>query len=204
MKPSIRFLPTLRIHMEMSVSDFVDFWARQHSYRDDPKYVANIDLPQLTKENLLQLLEWKNGMVLSAAKRKTMEDKVLKHVAVINTLKKNAIFDEPLFHKTFPDLGTVWRIFLRHVIQPTQFPDFDYHAYHAYRFIAGLRIKEIAKNAFIKESFYLEKYLPFYEELMRYSTRPNRRRLDDALAAFGQFIGENPKMLNSQRMRTWI
>lgn len=193
----------MRVHFEMSVSDFVDFWARQYDYGDERKYFANIALPQLNKENLLQLLEWKNGMTLSAAKRKTMEDKVLKHLSVINTLKKSSSFDEALFDKTFPDLGSVWRIFLRHVINPTQFPDFDYHAYHAYRFIAGLRIKEIAKNAHIKESFYLEKYVPFVQELLGYSSRPNHRKLDEALGAFGRFIGANPKMLSHQRLRTW-
>jgi len=202
-RPSVRLLPTLRMHLEMSVSDFVRFWSRLYDYGNEAYYFSNIFAHQFTKEQLWQLLEWKNGMVLSEAKKKTLKEKVLGHLEVINQMKAADKWNEGLFDRTFYDLGVSWRIFMRHVIKPDRFPDFDYHTYHAYRFIAGLKVKTVSKNAQLKESFYLEKYLPFVHELVSYSSRPDRRKLDEALAAFGKFLDANPGMFSNERLRTW-
>jgi hypothetical protein len=53
-------------------ADFVSFWERLYNYPLEYLYTNNIGQP-LTSDSIHALFEWKNGSVLSAAKRRSVE-----------------------------------------------------------------------------------------------------------------------------------
>lgn len=180
---------TLKQDYTATPDDFVSFWRDQYEYPNMHWYTDNINLPDLNYRNLYDLFCWKNGMNLSTKKQGTFH-KISAHLDVINQLRRE--FDESLFTSKFNWLTPVWKIFLRHVIQPNEAPIFDQHVYRAYRYIHKQEKEETAAKRI--EALYLCEYVPFFwtmEEACTYSSK----EVDDALWSFGKFLSQYPKLI---------
>lgn len=171
-----------------SITDFINHWKPLYSYFDDNRYYQNINVVQFNDTNLVDLFHWKNGMTLkgSGGKEKSLNDKILKRVLLINEYKKQSKIELEKFNEDFSDVSPVWRIFLLHIIKPNKYPIYDQHIHRTYNFIHGLEWKSI-KNTISDKSkldFYFKSYLPFVEKLEINSLK----EMDEAFFAFGQFL----------------
>lgn len=177
------------------MEDFVDFWEFQYNYRlappdtkkPDPEllYTDNIGQP-LTSARIHELFEWKNGSVLSAQKRRSVEQHFVAHVPKVNALPQSTNAEQFLLEE-FPYGGAIWRIFWLHCWQPSRFPIYDQHVHRAMVFIEQQLLEEIPKQDTEKVQQYLTRYLPFHQKFQGI----NQRSLDKALWAYGKFIKAN-------------
>lgn len=67
--------PILKFHHADAIT-FVEFWGRQYTYGKEYLYDDNIGQP-VTDDSLRALFEWKNGSVLSAKKKRSIEQYLL-------------------------------------------------------------------------------------------------------------------------------
>lgn len=181
----------LATNYQVSPDEFVEYWKDQYSYPNQHLYTDNIHLREYTTRNLYDLFCWKNGMNLSS-KKQIGFNKIAQQLDVINRLKLD--FNEDLFESHFGKMTTVWKIFLRHVIDPERNPIFDQHVYRAYRYLHRQDKEEIVEEK-VKEEVYHREYRDFYLDLERNCSRYNGKEIDDALWAFGKFISRYPKMI---------
>jgi hypothetical protein len=132
-------------------------------------------------------------MKLSNKKQKSLDDKIVSKLAIINSFKENNDWSTEDFQNQFNDLSAVWKIFLLHIISPNTYPIYDQHINRAYNYIHELSYSEISasmpnKN---KELFYFETYLGFLKEL----NEVNLKKFDEAFFAFGKFINTNKNIV---------
>jgi hypothetical protein len=181
----------LRSDYQATYDEFVGFWKEQYDFPNPEWYTDNIGVPRFTHDNLHYLFRWKNGMDLSAKKR-TSFDKIAKDLNTINLLRNE--FDHSTFESVFGFLSPIWKIFLRHIIDPGKNPIFDQHVYRSYRFIQHRDSLEIPGNK-KKEEVYHKKYVPFYQAIEKKCPRYSTKEIDEALWAFGRFLSIYPKMI---------
>ncbi len=181
---------TFKLDYATSPDGFVDFWKEQYEYPNMHWYTENINVPELCYRNLYDLFCWKNGMNLNAKKQVTFH-KISAHLETINQLRQR--FDEDIFTDHFGWLTPIWKIFLRHVIQPIEAPIFDQHVYRAYRYIHRQEKEE--KTAMAIEGMYFREYVPFFWTLCDECNRHSAKEIDAALWAFGKFISQYPKLI---------
>ncbi|MCA0933246.1 hypothetical protein LCM02_12355 [Lutimonas saemankumensis] len=186
-------LPILTNNRSGSLSDFISFWSNIYSYDDSEKYEF-IHNDILSKSDLTQLYEWKNGMKLSVSKTNSLKSKIIKKLDIINSLKAEENIDIDEFLKEFKNVSVVWKIFLLHIINPKIYPIYDQHIHRAFRFINNQSTEGI--NASINEkdklNFYFVEYLPFVTR----TGETDLKKMDEAFFAFGQFINiGNQKIL---------
>lgn len=184
----VRNLKILKTENCKSVNDFINHWKPLYNYFDEERYDRNIDVLEFSNENLIDLYHWKNGMTLkgSGGKEKSLEEKIIKRIQLINSYKKESQVDLKQFNRDFSDVSAVWRIFLLHIIKPKEYPIYDQHIHRAYNFIHDLEWQKITNTISDKAKleFYFNTYLQFVNEL-DYS---NLKELDEAFFAFGQFL----------------
>ena len=56
-------LYSLKVSSCSSIKKFIKFWARFYNYSENNKYEDNIRVKQFREGNLLELFDWKNGMI---------------------------------------------------------------------------------------------------------------------------------------------
>lgn len=185
-----------------NLSEFIQYWKNLYHYPDEGKYKDNIRLDILTSEQLTALFTWKNGMTLegSGKKEQSFKTKILSRLDYINQYKKNPDaakeIDLAKFIKEFADVSAVWGIFVLHIIQPDFYPIYDQHVHRAHEFITGGDWESITNTISNQEKidFYFNHYLPFVQGLGNI----NRKEMDEAFFAFGQFL----KLKSQHKMLT--
>ena len=180
-------LPILNNQFEKSIVLFIDKWSKLYSFSNEAIYKVYISKKVLTKNDIQNLYEWKNGMRLSVQKQKSLHTKIITKLTVINKLKSNDILDIEVFKKEFKNLSAVWKIFLLHIIKPTKYPIYDQHIHRTFLFIHKedwSNISNTSINNKTKEQFYFERYLPFIKS----QNIKDIKQLDEAFFAFGQFL----------------
>jgi len=179
------------LYFEITKSDdinlFIDFWSRLYTFRNESIYSKTIIKVVLEIQDIQNLFEWKNGMRLSDLKQKSLNDKIISKLELINYLKSKDEFELDLFNYEFKSLSAVWKIFLLHIIKPKKFPIYDQHIHRTFLFIHKKEFSDLS-NASInnkqKGSFYFNEYLPFiYDNEIK-----DLKKLDEAFFAFGQFL----------------
>lgn len=183
-------LVLLSANITEELDDFLNHWSKLYSYANEDLYYRSIYKEVFTKADIQNLYVWKNGMNLSRPKQRTMDAKINSKLSIINDFKSSASVNLERFKKEFKEVSTVWRIFLLHIIKPSEFPIYDQHIHRAYLFInngnwrniSSLSIKDKAK-----EEFYFNRYLPFIEA----NEFEDLKKLDEAFFAFGQFLKTN-------------
>ncbi|GAL65856.1 hypothetical protein [Jejuia pallidilutea] len=166
---------------------FVDSWSKLYSFSNEAIYRASISKKTLTKNDIQNLYEWKNGMRLSKPKQKSVDDKIKAKLSIINDFKNNDALDLEAFKKEFKKLTAVWKIFLLHIIKPTKYPIYDQHIHRTFLFINKEEWSNISNTSIsnkAKEQFYFERYLPFIAS----QNIKDIKQLDEAFFAFGQFL----------------
>ena len=169
-----------------NIDEFISFWSRFYNYPIEELYTPRINKKQYSKDDLVQLFVWKNGSRLSQKKHKALQE-IIDKLELINRLKSkfclNAFLKEFRFVK-----GAIWKTYLLHIIAPDGYPIFDQHVCRAFYFISKGQRKEISTKNPDKEKVYFNEYVDFFNEL---TGKPNRKKLDEALWAFGKFLKSN-------------
>lgn len=180
-------LLNLEFNTTSSLITFITNWSKLYSFSKEAIYRASISKKKLTKTDIQNLYEWKNGMNLSVQKQKSLDNKIITKLTVINKLKNSEVLDIEVFKKEFKNLSAVWKIFLLHIIKPTKYPIYDQHIHRTFLFIHKedwSNISNTSINNKAKEQFYFERYLPFIE----LQNIKDIKQLDKAFFAFGQFL----------------
>ena len=165
---------------------FIDFWAQMYNIEADKKkkYDECIVKSKFDENDIQNLYIWKNGSKLSGAKQKSLNEKIISKLAIINDFKSN--FDLDTFLKEFENVSFVWKIFLLHIIKPLEYPIYDQHIHRAYQFIFEKDWQSVSAqmNEKAKHEFYFQTYLPFVKS----ETKKHEleiRNLDRGLFVFG-------------------
>ncbi len=87
-------------------------------------------------------------------------------------------------------MGSIWKIFLLHIIKPHEFPIYDQHVYRAYKYIEKNTIEEISNVNRNKYQNYLNQYLVFFDELKLKAKECESKEIDEALWAFGKILSK--------------
>lgn len=180
-------LVTLVNNKNENLIDFINSWSKLYSFSNEGIYKASISKKTLTKTDIQNLYEWKNGMKLSVLKQKSLNTKIISKLSIINALKNDANLDIEYFKSEFRNISAVWKIFLLHIIKPDKYPIYDQHIHRAFLFIhkedwSNISNTSINNNA--KEQFYFKRYLPFIVS----QNIKSLKKLDEAFFAFGQFL----------------
>jgi hypothetical protein len=178
-------LPKLKIESSYGIQDFINHWKQLYAY-DNPELYNSINNDKLSKQDLLDLYVWKNGMKLSNAKLKSFNTKLLPKLELINKMRQHKEIDLKLFNVEFESVSAVWKVFLLHIIKPNYYPIYDQHIHRAYNFINGNDFSGISSTMYDKKklTFYFNEYLPF----VRRMNVANLKEMDEAFFAFGQFL----------------
>jgi hypothetical protein len=179
------------IHLEINKSNdlnsFIGFWSQLYSFSNELVYSKTISKSKFEIDDIQSLFEWKNGMKLSGLKQKSLENKIMNKLVIINFLKSSKDLDLDLFKREFKNLSTVWKIFLLHLIKPIKYPIYDQHIHRTYLFIHKKEFSELSISSIKnieKELFYFKEYLPFIQS----NKISDLKKLDEAFFAFGQFL----------------
>lgn len=171
-----------------TIAEFISHWSALYYYLDDSKYKNNIDVIAFEPNHLIELYHWKNGMTLtgSGGKEKSLQDKILNRITLINQYKKLTHIDTEKFNDDFSDVSAVWRIFLLHTIKPNVYPIYDQHIHRTFNFIHNLEWQSINNTISnkIKLDFYYNTYLPYVKSI----GVTDLKAMDEAFFAFGQFL----------------
>ena len=173
---------------ECRADEFVDFWSSLYSGLAgdvEALYVENINKPEFSPYDLMALFQWKNGMRLSALKNTTLQEKILRKLPTVNKLKKHFSLGE--FEQDFPNLGTIWKIFLLHCIQPDTYPIFDQHVFRAMCYLQDHQVSEVSGSDRQKYRQYLDLYLPYFNTVVEQSCC-SKVKADRALWMFGKAL----------------
>jgi hypothetical protein len=81
--------PVFELNLFSNANAFVEFWSALYNYPNFDLYKSIVSKPEFTKEDLLSLFEWKNGMTLSSKKEEYFINHVLQQQELIFELKKN-------------------------------------------------------------------------------------------------------------------
>lgn len=180
--------PKLSFDREISFVEFVQFWSGFYNYRLEHHYSERISKDKFTGDDITKLFEWKNGGRLSQKKQASLET-IINKLAIINELKSN--FCLSTFRREFSKLSAIWKIYLLHVIAPQSYPIFDQHVCRAFYFLSENQVKEIPSNNVAKENLYFKEYVKFFNRLSNKNKEVSRKKIDEALWAFGKFLKTN-------------
>jgi hypothetical protein len=170
------------------LNDFVKKWSPVYSYSNEPKYQNHISTVLEDKNSFIELFKWKNGTGNVIYEKKMVG--VLKYwekVEVLKHLKHH--FDWGLFEKEFEPQksSTIWKLFLLHIINPSQFPIFDQHVYRSFRFFTCGVIEEIPENSKTKYQLYKTEYLDWFNQLKN-DFNESPKKMDESFFSFGQML----------------
>jgi hypothetical protein len=186
----IKNLPILRMNSVKTLKEFILFWSSLYYYPLEAKYNNRIHNQQYSEDDINELFWWKNGMKLSSRKQKSVDDKIISKLLLINDLKNQDRIEIIEFKNQFSDLSAVWKIFLLHIIKPFVYPIYDQNVHRAYNFIHGLDYNSISSDSISnkrKEEFYFNTYFNFIDNLNGIELK----KMDEAFFTFGKFIKTN-------------
>ncbi|MEK6938097.1 MAG: hypothetical protein AABX04_03560 [Nanoarchaeota archaeon] len=166
---------------ECNQEEFISSWSNLYLDAFEENYVSRINKKQFSEEDIKELFVWKAQHKLFRTHTKFV-DNVIAKLSIVNELKNS--FDEARFEEEFGSEAAIWQIFLKHIIQPQQFPIFDQHTYRAFMFVEKGEILELPKNNKKKLNIYQEEYQPFFNQF----NCSNKKKIDEALVAFGEFL----------------
>lgn len=171
---------------QSTLHQFIEFWSGFYSYDKEYIYDDCISKQTLSKDDIQALFIWKNGMKLSGAKHKSLEEKIISRLDAINFLKSQSSINPADLNIKFQDVTFVWRAYLMHIIRPNEIPIYDQNVHRAYNYMHGIDYLSTSEylNDRIKERFYFEEYSPFIRSINGLTLR----KIDRALFAFGQFL----------------
>ncbi len=177
----------LLLRSEITKEEFINYWSRFYSYELEHLYDERITKKVYTKQDVEEFYIWKNGGNLSKKKKDALEQHILKNIETINRLKKDLSL--ATFEKEFKSVSAIWKIFLLHIIAPDDYPIFDQHVGRAFHYLTSSQITQMPLSNTEKERLYFEQYVPFFNKLSNRSV--SRKKLDEALWAFGKFLKTN-------------
>jgi hypothetical protein len=175
------------INKSEDLNSFIDSWSKLYSYSNGHFYGNTISKKEFSKTDIQNLYVWKNGMKLSELKQKSIDDKITSKLSIINNFKSKDKIDIVEFSKEFKNLSAVWKIFLLHIIKPTEYPIYDQHIHRSFLFIHDEDYTDLSNTSINnkeKEAFYFERYLPYINN----NNIKDLKKLDEAFFAFGQFL----------------
>ncbi len=182
------YLVSLVNNTSVNLDHFINSWSKLYSFSNESVYKASISNEALTKTDIQNLYEWKNGMKLSVLKQRSLDTKIKAKLSIINDFKRNDEVNIEAFKKEFKSLtATVWKVFLLHIIEPKKYPIYDQHIHRTFLFIHKedfLNISNTSITNKAKEQFYFDRYLPFIEG----NNIKDLKKLDEAFFAFGKFL----------------
>lgn len=172
---------------KVNKAGFIKFWSEQYTDSNKKLYENNIG-HKLTEKRILELFKWKNGGNLSKLKEKSVKTN---YIFGSQTIPKNPSID---FLKMFLNKPgrAIWRIFWLHCNLPKQFPIYDQNVHRAMAQLKGWKKVEIPQSDRAKIDMYLEHYVKFYRQLNS-ACSDNKRRIDKALWAYGDFLKRYPR-----------
>lgn len=178
--------------------EFVDYWKKAYGYPNDDEYNRCMNNKPKIVEDIQRLFVWKNGFKLSKLKQKSLDKNIKPKLELINDLV--ADFNLQRFKDSFKNISTIWKVFLLHVIRPTEYPMLDQYVIRAYEYIIiNESNPEMPQTNKQKEDFYFNYYVDFFNDLAsKMSKRSTRKHLDEALWAFGKFLKSDYKYLLSK------
>jgi len=180
--------------------EFVECWNRYYG-GDDDEYLAALNLGNdLTKPHIARLLRWKDPRFLTRRNRDDAPnlrvERVLAQTVAINDFRNGRIDAgdfETLTRSIFPN-GIIWQLFLFHIARPRDWPIADRNVFHSYSALFNVDIPDSIvayrsyANAFHKLASTLRRAMRIDNTDLTRVVMANKR-LDNALVAFGQFLG---------------
>ncbi|MCW5520183.1 hypothetical protein J1N09_10065 [Aureitalea sp. L0-47] len=171
-----------------NLNDFVNRWSPVYSFKNEHRYRDHIDKVLDNKSSFIELFKWKNGTGdVIYEKKMTNVLNYWKKVEVLKYLKTD--FDWEIFESEFEPQksSTIWRLFLLHIMNPSQFPIFDQHVFRSYKFITKGVIEEIPNNSKKKYLLYKNEYFDWFNNLKQeYNESP--KKMDESFFSFGQML----------------
>jgi len=167
---------------------FVEVWKSKYSYLNEEKYFQNIDSVFDNETSFFQLFKWKNGTgdVIYEKKMKVVEG-FYEKLDVLKQLRSN--FNWKQFENEFQPTknSPIWKIFLLHLIKPTEFPIFDQHVYRFYYFQKEGVIEELSNRPEIIYETYKQEYKPWFNSVQR-EFQLNSKHMDQSFFSFGKVL----------------
>lgn len=184
-----------------ALKEFIEFWAQFYDEGKYPDsiYKANLNINgNLQKDNIIPLLEWKNGQPLSKAK-KNIANKIIKNLQKFNDFRAVKTVSQEDF-KQFWELvsnivktGLIWKVYLFHIARPNDYPIVDQHVLRAHRYLTTGKIAEPPQTL---ETY--NTYKNFFHKITKESGK-KPREVDKALMTFGQYLASQfSKLLSNQ------
>lgn len=194
---------------------FVDFWSKFYSdtvrilnSEELINYYAELNLTNnLTEENVVRLLRWKDPFLLthpSGASSNEPRDnrrvvKVLAKLGSINQFRNNQSSEADMkraAQEVFQD-GIVWRAFLLHIAKPPMYPIADQNVFRACSLHTGLQRDNQTWDTY-------ESYCNYFQQITE-SVGVDRtvanvtelKRIDNALFEFGKSLNTYDRALKS-------
>lgn len=195
MNPSGPLFVTIQPQFHTTLEAFIDYWYYQTIHTSDKDkshlYENNIQSQQLTEVPLYELYRWKERDARD--RRGVFFDVISENLPVINKLKTR--FSEKLFAKTFNALPAEWIFFVKHVIDPLEFPLFDKYVYTGFQLVAQGRINRVIPQKSLPDA-YLD-YCTFRGDLEAGISNPlyGPIQIGQVFRTFGKFVAANPDMI---------
>lgn len=168
---------------------FVDKWSSKYYYPNEGKYSQHINSVFDDETSFFQLFQWKNGTgdIIYEKKNKVVKG-FYEKIDVLRQLRNN--FSWELFEHEFQPTknSPIWKIFLLHLINSSEFPIFDQHVFRFYNFQKyGLIDEEIStKPKFVYET-YKNEYKPWFNSVQQ-EYQLNPKLMDQSFFVFGQVL----------------
>jgi len=183
-----------------TVLRFVRYWERFYP-GDDNLYIDALNPnTDLTHDNLIALLRWKDPRMLthprkSDGKPNPRVERVLSNSPSINRFRHGQLSADDFGQVTttiFPN-GIIWQLFLFHIACPSDWPIADQHVFRAYS-----KLSDEPEPTSIPD---FQRYIAFFNKLVDQffscseteakttsAVVAEKKRIDNALFAYGQFL----------------
>lgn len=173
-----------------SLEEFVSFWAKLYNEGRYPDSIYENNLRKdglLQENNIIPLLEWKNGRPLPNTKKK-IALKIKQNLEKFNLFRSLKEVGKEDFERFWDFIsgivktGLVWRVYLLHIARPDDYPIVDQHVLRAYHFLTHCEITEPKQT--------LETYNSYREFFFKIANESSKefREVDKALMSFGQYL----------------
>lgn len=135
----------------------------------------------------MPLLEWKNGGLLSNAK-KQIAFKIMENLEEFNRFRTLGKVNDRDFDRfwnfisSIVKTGLVWKVYLLHIARPDDYPIIDQHVLRARHFLTCGEISEPEQSLSTYSS-----YKEFFFKVVKESGKESRE-VDKALMSFGQYL----------------
>jgi len=162
-------------------SSFLAKWKKEYYEHDDLEYSNLIRKDELTVDDLGKLLSWKSYRF-----RKTMKNKLGNSVKEINDLRKERPKEPRLddfvrkFYPDYPEDAPIFGTFIKHILNPGEFPVYDQFVHKAYHRLCGTQIE----GDCLMDCY--ESYRSFFKE-QKAKLGCTDKQLDETLWAYGRY-----------------